>query len=621
MNLFPSSLTLARTAMLASILLVSACGGSDKFVPVPVAGVALFTTAAGSLTLESGASTTYSIGGGGGGALATIYSATSTNPAIISASVSGDKLTLKANGPGSANITIRDSSGSGQFVSIAVTVPTMPFYSSAQSAMTIDQGTSPAYLIRGGTEPYTVTTSNASVATAKIADNQLTISGLAGGSATVAALDASGARLQFTITVPGAATPPNVTPVAFYSSALSDMSIDRGASPAYLVRGGTGPYTATTSNANVATARIDNNELTISALASGTATIAALDATGARLQFTVTVPGAPSLTALYSTAQSAISIAGGVSSSYVIGGGYGPYSATSSNTSVATVSVTGNTLAINGLNAGLATVAVFDANGTSVKTDVTVNSGDVVALYTTAPSPLGINAGGMAYSYIIAGGKPPYTVNSSVPTVVSGTVIGNALTITGIANGSANVVVFDSLGVSRQTAVVVGTGMGGVGTPLFTSAQSAITVATGSSTAFLAGGGAGPYSVTTDNTAVATATMSGQTLTINAVGLGSGNIRVTDAANTAVTIKVTVGTANMMYTTAPASLTIFPGASPTYTIRGGVGPYLVTSSAVGYATVSSSGSSFTISGVSKGEATVNVLDSVGNLVTISVTVP
>ena len=152
------------------------------------------------------------------------------------------------------------------------------------------------------------------------------------------------------------------------------MTIDQGSSPAYLIRGGTEPYSVTTSNASVATAKIADNQLTISGLASGSTTVAALDASGARLQFTTTVPGGPSLTALYSTAQSAISIAGGVSSSYGIGGGYGPYSATSSNTSVAKVSVTGNTLAINGLNAGLATVAVFDAS-----------VGNLVTIWVTVP--------------------------------------------------------------------------------------------------------------------------------------------------------------------------------------------------------------------------------------------
>jgi uncharacterized protein YjdB len=704
-------------AMLACALALSACGGTQGAVAVPKAGVPLFTSAAGTVTLAVGASVTLTVGGGGGGATSTLYSATSNTPAIATASISGDKLTIKAVAAGSANITVIDSSGSGQTVVVPVTVsagtpagpgappalystaqatlfinagaspvyligggsgpylattnnasvatasvsgntltingvasgsatiaafdatgkslefavtvsagtaatPAAPpaLYSTAQATLFIKAGASPAYLIFGGSGPYLATTNNASVATASISGNTLTINGVASGSATIAAFDASGKSLQFAVTVSADTPTAPVTPPALYSTAQATLFINAGASPAYLIGGGSGPYLAATNNASVATASVSGNTLTINGVSSGSATIAAFDATGKSLQFAVTVPGPASSTPLYSTAQSAIALPVGATPSYLVAGGTAPYTTTSSNASVASATVNGNVLSITGVGGGTATIAIFDAAGTVIHTTATVDSAPTPKLYTTAPGPLALGASAVSYSYLIGGGTAPYSVNSSAPAIATATVSGNTLKITGIANGSANIVVFDAAGTSVTTAVVVGSGAVGT-TALYTTAQNAITVAAASSTSFIAGGGVGPYVVTTNDAAIATATVSGNTLTIQAIAPGKATIRLSDAASASTLVNVDVGAATMLYTTAPGNVIINAGAAPSYTIRGGVAPYVATSSAAGFVAASVHDDVLTISGVSAGAAEVIVLDAAGNRVSIQVTVP
>src|SRR4051794_33834527 len=70
-------------------------------------------------------------------------------------------------------------------------------------------------------------------------------------------------------------------------------------------------------------------------------------------------------TALYTTAPAAITIAAGTSS-YTIGGGTPTYSASTSDPSIATVNITGNTtLNIVGVAAGTVQIVVRDAAGAS----------------------------------------------------------------------------------------------------------------------------------------------------------------------------------------------------------------------------------------------------------------
>ena len=81
---------------------------------------------------------------------------------------------------------------------------------------------------------------------------------------------------------------------------------------------------------------------------------------------------------LFWSAPSAVTVAIGASPTYTIGGGVAPYLVSSSSAGVATASVSGTTLTINGVSQGSALITVTDSTGSSsLSTTVTIGSGTV----------------------------------------------------------------------------------------------------------------------------------------------------------------------------------------------------------------------------------------------------
>lgn len=206
----------------------------------------------------------------------------------------------------------------------------------------------------------------------------------------------------------------------------------------------------------------------------------------------------------------------------------------------------------------------------------------LLALYTTAPGTVTIPVGGLPTTYTIGGGTAPYTATSSNTSVVITSISGGtALNVTGMAAGTANVEVRDAAGKTITITVEV---QGGSIAELFTTSPPAITIAAiGGSQIFTIGGGTAPYSVTSSNTNVATASVAGTMLTILGMADGVANIQVIDAASKSLTIAVNVatGTGFSVVTSSAITWTITgcPATTPysLYFINGGVPPYTVSS--------------------------------------------
>jgi hypothetical protein len=76
--------------------------------------------------------------------------------------------------------------------------------------------------------------------------------------------------------------------------------------------------------------------------------------------------------------------------------------------------------------------------------------------------------------------------------------------------------------------------------PLATSAGVATTLSVGAARSFTVSGGTGPYSVSSSNTGVATATVNSTTLQVSGVAAGSATVTITDNVGASVSIAVTV---------------------------------------------------------------------------------
>ncbi|MHB9103306.1 MAG: hypothetical protein ACYC2E_17580 [Sulfuricella sp.] len=160
---------------------------------------------------------------------------------------------------------------------------------------------------------------------------------------------------------------------------------------------------------------------------------------------------------------------------------------------------------------------------------------------------------GVRVDYIIHGGTPPYTVQSTstmAATVSPNTVLTNgagftATTQNGLCPGTAIIDIRDASGRVIQATLKNLEGTNTVTPPVtvafFTTAPAAVTLTTTTPTAsFTIGGGTPPYYASSSNTAVATASIAGTTLTLTRVATGSANITVADSVGATKTIAVTV---------------------------------------------------------------------------------
>ena len=175
----------------------------------------------------------------------------------------------------------------------------------------------------------------------------------------------------------------SVVPDTHTITAYYDGTCSSGARVDYLIYGGTPPYTVTSTSTGIATvspSTVQTNgagftATTQNAFCPGTATFSIRDATGRLITATLENKegsAAVPVIAFYTTAPSAVTVAAGATASFAVGGGSSPYYASSSNTAIATASISGASLIINGVASGTATVTVSDSKGSTKSTTVTV---------------------------------------------------------------------------------------------------------------------------------------------------------------------------------------------------------------------------------------------------------
>jgi hypothetical protein len=326
-------------------------------------------------------------------------------------------------------------------------------------------------------------------------------------------------------------------------------------------------------------------------------------------------PAAESALSLFTSAPSPLTFPSGAPpTTYTIGGGVPPFAASSSNTSVATASVSGTTLSIASGVVGTASILVLDSKGAKVEIALTVGSTMAPALFTTAPSAVSMQEGA-ARSFTIGGGSPPFSGSSSNSAVADLVVIGNAFTVKAGGAGSVELIVLDASG-SKVTVAVTVTGSSLPVTPLRSTAPAAIALVANENASFTIIGGSPPYAASSSNAAVATVALTSPEIAIKGFGTGTSQILVIDSTGTQLTISVTVGAppVTALTTTAPATITLSMGAiaPSSYTIFGGTPPYMAVSSNTSTLTAATSGGNkLDLSGVSVGNASVEVIDTNG----------
>jgi hypothetical protein len=480
-------------------------------------------------------------------------------------------------------------------------------FTTAAEKITIAPNEVQTYNIGGGVAGYKATSSSGA-ASVSVNGKVLTITGGGGGAATITVTDASGARVLIEATVGSG--------VELFTTAPEKLTLGVGlTSTTFTIGGGSRIYSVTSGNRQVVTVAQNGSAYTLTGVAAGVTTVAVTDTLGGSKKIEVTIGSGLDL---FTTAPSAVTVAVGASSAvYSIGGGSEVYSVSSNDSSVATVGQSNSkTFVITGKTGGKAVVIVKDSAGKEVKIDVVV--GKVDALFSTAAADVTIDVGA-GNTYKVGGGTTIYSVSSSNLSVAKAVITDNDLVITGVAVGKTVVIVRDSIGGTLSINVTVGSG---VPLALFTTAASDIVVAPGTSPSFTIGGGRAPYLVSSSNASVLTASVSGGTLNLKGVLVGTAKVVIVDAAGANLTINATVGKGAVvpLFTTAASSITMAINAAATYGISGGTEPYTATSSNSGVATVDVSGASYVVTAKAVGTAQIVIRDSVGATVTVAVTV-
>ena len=288
-----------------------------------------------------------------------------------------------------------------------------------------------------------------------------------------------------------------------------------------------------------------------------------------------TTSGSP-IPGLTTTAPSSLTVGIGASQSFTISGGRSPYTASSSNVQISIAGTKDNALTIGGVAPGAATITVIDADAKTANIAVTV--GNLAPFATNAPAALTL-AQGTKRSFTLSGGIPGYSVESGDTRFVTATVAGTTLNINAVALGAAAVPVLvrDAAGTVLTIAVTVSSSST---LDVFTNAPATLAVAPQSTTIFTVGGGTLPYSVVSNNTQAATASINGTVLTITSFTpstAGSGNvatITVSDAnAKRATPIVVTVTA--LPFVLSASDIKSFIGDVLDVFIFGGTPPYRV----------------------------------------------
>jgi len=533
-----SDTIIAATSVIGSTLSIEGVAGGSTSVLVRDAANTIvtisvkvgfantfFTTAPSALTILVGAAPIYTISGG-----SLNYAASSSNSNIVKVSVVGSSLTIAGVAAGTATVSVLDSTGATVIISVKVSTSATgvdtALYTTAAASITVAPGAAPTYGLGGGTTPYVATTSNAGVATASLSALGLTIVGVADGLAQIRVVDSTGAAVTIDVTVSAGAV------TALYTTAPSTITLAKGDAAYYTIGGGRSPYTATTSNAGVATtSALETNLSIVGGSLDGLAQIKVVDAIGASVTISVTI-GSGTSTALFTSAPSPVTISIAATSTYAIGGGTAPYTVNSGNASVATASGSGTSFTITGVAAGSTSVAIRDSVGGVVTVAVTVSP--------TASAPLTVLPGdqsgsvGDVLNFSISGGSPSYTVtvnNSSIASVTPTTVANSGGTFTATLRnvGSTFVTVADSQGQSTTITLTVAANV-----PTLRLSPSVVQVGENSVSPIVLNiyGGTAPYSAFTSDLVMSSVSITGTaaapTLTV-AVG-SKGNRCITPAS-------------------------------------------------------------------------------------------
>jgi hypothetical protein len=327
-----------------------------------------------------------------------------------------------------------------------------------------------------------------------------------------------GLRNPATVTIKDDETPPPPPTVD-----PDTVTLNVGNSTELNISGGIPPYEVISTDENVATVSLTGNVATVTAIGTGTATIRITDQARASVDATVNVIAPPP-----TVEPNTVTLKVGNSTELNISGGIPPYEVISTDENVATVSITGNVATVTAIGTGSAIIKITDQASASVEATVIV-----------IPPPLAVEPNtvtlkvGNSTELNISGGIPPYQVISTDENVATVSITDNVATVTAIGTGSAIIKITDQASASVEATVIV------IPPPLAVGPDT-VTLKVGNKKELNISGGTPRYEVISTDETVATVSLTGNVVTVTAIGTGTATIRITDQAGASVEVIVNV---------------------------------------------------------------------------------
>lgn len=589
------------------VALTTACGGGGGS-PGTTTGsssptVQLLRVAApAEISLLPGASASFPISGG-----QAPYSVTVDNSSVVQASVSASNdVTVGAVADGQAKVQVRDArSNLAEFTVKVLSPPVVALFTTAPSALTLLPGVNQNFSIKGGKIPYSVSSNRPSIAIGSISGTVFQISSILTGAAKLRINDADGKTIEVDVTVQAAGGDLAVTPNSG-SISTSDQILTT-------ISGGVSPYRVVVGNASIANASIRNsNQVLISPVKAGTTTITVFDSENKIVVYSLAVTEVA--VDLFTTAPATVNLTPASNQTFSVVGGKPPYTVSSDKISVASATISGSTLQINGLVTGSSNIRIVDALGAPLNVTVVVaSSGGTLAVL---PNSGSISTSDQILA-TISGGVPPYRVVTENISIANATIRNsNQVIISPIKAGATTITILDS----ENKIVVYSLNVTEVAVGLFTTAPATVNLAPASNQTFSVVGGKPPYTVSSDRLSVVGATISGSILQINGVSTGSASIRIVDSLGVSINVAVVVAASGGALAILPTSGSVRIPDQITAGISGGVPPYRATVINTSIANVIiNSQNQLVINPLKIGATTINVFDAENKVVTYTLT--
>jgi len=295
----------------------------------------------------------------------------------------------------------------------------------------------------------------------------------------------------------------------------------------------------------------------------------------------------------------------------------------------ANIPIGSSTLSVTGVGGGQTSFVVQDSSSPVQTATIQVTTSLILDF--NNPSALQtIYAGNQnSTNATLSGGEAPYSIKTEPDSTIALALINNnILVIAGVAPGTTTMVVQDSLGISINLKIAIGSESPMTIPPASTTS--------GSSTTITISGGTAPYTIVTQpNTSIALAYIAGNTLNISGVTQGTTSVTIQDSfsnsTNKPVTVPITIGasvssidlgagTQNISVATGSATSLVLSGSSgstndtsaPLYSIQKQPDSTI--------ATANISNVNLTITGIAPGTTSMVIQDPSANTVTINITI-